>query len=140
IEIGVDPIVPTILLYDRPSSGLEGKFSMPFCAAAAVVRGRVGLDTFDTATLRDPAIVAMQSRVTMGVDGTLDASAPSLTQAHVTVRLFDGRVLTASANGARGYPERPASDDELSAKFISCATQTLSAAAASEALTRLREI
>ena len=51
IEVGVDPIVPTILLYDRPSSGLEGKFSMPFCAAAAVVYGRVGIDTFDRGDL-----------------------------------------------------------------------------------------
>jgi 2-methylcitrate dehydratase PrpD len=140
IEIGVDPIVPTILLYDRPSSGLEGKFSMPFCAAAAVVRGRVGIDTFETAVLRDPAILAMQARVTMRVDPTLDASAPSLTQARVTVRLRDGRVLTASANGARGYPERPAGDEELSTKFTSCATQVLSSAQAAEALAQLRAI
>ena len=42
---------PTILIYDRPATGLEGKFSMPFCAAAAVVFGRVGIDTFDA---RDP--------------------------------------------------------------------------------------
>ena len=53
----------------------------------------------------------MMARVTMRVDPALDASAPPLTQARVTVRLRDGRVLTASANGARGYPERPASDD-----------------------------
>ena len=44
IDAGVDAIVPTILLYDRPSSGLEGKFSLPFCAAAAVVHGTVGID------------------------------------------------------------------------------------------------
>src|SRR5262249_44062668 len=105
IEVGVDPIVPTILLYERPRSGLEAKFSMPFCAAAAVVDGRVGLDTFDAARLGDPAIVAMQRRVTMRVDSTLDAAAPALTQARITIRLRDGRVLTASANGARGYPE-----------------------------------
>jgi 2-methylcitrate dehydratase PrpD len=140
IEIGVDRIVPTILLYDRPSTGLEGKFSMPFCAAAAVVRGRVGLDTFDTPTLRDPAVIAMQSRVLMRVDDTLDASAPSLTQARVTVRLLDGRVLTASADGARGYPERPASDEQLAAKFTSCATQTLSPSQAAAALEMLRDI
>jgi 2-methylcitrate dehydratase PrpD len=140
IEIGVDPIVPTILIYDRPSSGLEGKFSMPFCAAAAVVHGRVGIETFDAAQLRDPAIVALQARVTMGVDATLDASAPALTQARVTVRLRDGRVLTASANGARGYPERPASDEELATKFTSCATQTLSASQTADALTKLRAI
>ena len=140
IEIGVDPIVPTILMYDRPSSGLEGKFSMPFCAAAAVVHGRVGIETFDTVQLRDPAIVAMQARVTMRVDSTLDASAPPLTQARVTVRLRGGRVLTASANGARGYPERPASDEELATKFTSCATQTLSASQAAKALSALRDV
>jgi 2-methylcitrate dehydratase PrpD len=140
IEIGVDAIVPTILLYDRPSSGLEGKFSMPFCAAAAVVRGRVGMETFDAAALSDSAILSLQSRVTMRVDPTLDPSAPSLTQARVTVRLHDGQVLTVSANGARGYPERPASDEELATKFTSCATRTLSASQATAALTALRDI
>jgi len=140
IEIGVDPIVPTILLYDRPSSGLEGKFSMPFCVAAAVVHERVGIDTFEAATMRDPAIVAMQARVTMRVDPTLDAAAQPLTQARVTVRLRDGRVLTASANGARGYPDRPAGDDDLATKFMSCGTQVLSASQAAGALTTLRAI
>ena len=59
IEIDVDPIVPTILIYDRPATGLEAKFSMPFCAAAAVVHGRVGLETFDASQLADPAMVAL---------------------------------------------------------------------------------
>jgi 2-methylcitrate dehydratase PrpD len=140
IEVGVDPIVPTILLYDRPGSGLEGKFSMPFCAAAAIVRGGVGIDTFDGAALNDPAIRSLQSRVTMRVDATLDAAAAALTQARVTIRLRDGRVLTADADGARGYPERPASDEQLAEKFTACATQTLSPAQAAYALAALRGI
>jgi len=140
VEIGVDPIVPTILIYDRPSSGLEGKFSMPFCAAAALVHGRVGLETFEAAQIALPAIAAMQARVTMRIDATLDASAPPLTQARVTVRLRDGRVLTAAANGARGYHDRPASDDELAGKFMSCATQAMPEAQAAEALAALRGI
>jgi 2-methylcitrate dehydratase PrpD len=140
IDIGVDPIVPTILLYDRPSSGLQGKFSMPFCAAAAVVNGRVGIDTFEPSQLGDPKILALQERITMRVDPTLDTAAPSLTQARVTVRLRDGRVLTASANGARGYPEKPASDNELATKFMSCATESLSAPGAASALAALRAI
>jgi 2-methylcitrate dehydratase PrpD len=140
VEIGVDPIVATILIYDRPSSGLEGKFSMPFCAAAAVVRGRVGLETFHPSQIADPAIVAMQARVRMRIDPALDASAPPLTQARVTVRLRDGRVLTACANGARGYHDRPASNDELAAKFMSCATEAMSEAQAVETLAALRDI
>ena len=140
VAIGVDPIVPTILLYDRPASGLEGKFSMPFCAAAAIVHGHVGVETFEASQLHDAAILAVQSRVSMHVDPALDPSAPALTQAHVTVRLRDGRVLTACANGARGYPARPASDAELAAKFASCASRTLPAPQAARALAMLQDL
>ncbi|HYM25409.1 MAG TPA: MmgE/PrpD family protein, partial [Vicinamibacterales bacterium] len=101
IDVGVDPVTPTVLIYDRPSCGLEGKFSLPFCAAAAAVNGSVGIETFDETQLRDPRIASLQSRVTMRVDGTLDANASPLTQARVTVRLKGGRTLTAAANGAR---------------------------------------
>jgi 2-methylcitrate dehydratase PrpD len=140
IEIGVDPIVPTILIYDRPSSGLEAKFSMPFCAAAAIVDGRVGIDTFEAERLADPRIVALQARVTMTVDPGLNASAPALTQARVTVRLRDGRVLSATADGARGYPDRPASDAELEAKFLACAERTIARDRAERALAMLWKI
>jgi hypothetical protein len=56
------------------------------------------------------------------------------------VRLRDGRVLFADANGARGYPDRPASDEELAAKFMSCAGAALSRDRAGAALAALREI
>jgi 2-methylcitrate dehydratase PrpD len=140
IDVGVDPITPTVLIHDHPTTGLQAKFSMPFCAAAAASRGYVGIDTFDDQTLRDPAIDAVRRRVTMAVDATLDAAAPPLTQARVRVRLRDGRVLERLASGARGYPERPASDDELGRKFLSCATRALPEAAAQQALAALRAI
>jgi 2-methylcitrate dehydratase PrpD len=140
VEIGVDPIVPTILIHDRPATGLEGKFSMPFCAAAAVVHGHVGVETFAASHVQDAAVRAMQSRVTMRVDPTLDAAAPPLTRSRVTVRLRDGRVLTADADGARGYPARPASAEELAGKFLSCAATVLTRDRASGALAALRDI
>src|SRR5262245_174422 len=140
VEIGVDAVTPTVLIHDRPADALQAKFSMPFCAAAAIVDGRVGLDTFDDQRIQDRAILATQARVRMGVDSSLDASAPPLTQARVTVRLNDGRVLTADANGARGYPERPAGDDELAAKFLSCASRALTGTRAGQALAAIRAI
>ena len=140
IEIDVDSITPTILIHDRPSTGLEGKFSMPFCVAAALVHGRVGIDTFEPGPLNDPDVRSVMPRVTMRVDPSFDGAAPPLTQARVTIRLRDGRTLTQVANGARGYPEQPASDDELATKFRACAGRVLTEPAVERALEMLRTI
>jgi 2-methylcitrate dehydratase PrpD len=140
IDVDVDSIVPTILIYDRPSTGLEGKFSLPFCAAAAVVFGRVGIDTFDAAGLRDPRVTSLIPRISMRVDPSLDGTGPPLTQARVHIRLRGDRVLTQHANGARGYPEQPASDEELDAKFLGCARRAMPDPAAERALGLLRTI
>ena len=76
----------------------------------------------------------------MRVDPSLDGSGPPLTQARVHVRLRGGRVLTQHANGARGYPEQPASDEELDAKFLACARRAMPEPAAKRALGLLRQI
>jgi 2-methylcitrate dehydratase PrpD len=121
IDVDVDPIVPTILIYARPATALEAKFSLPFCVAAAVVWGRLGIDSFDDARIRDPRVSALMSRVTMHVDEEIGKGKPSLTEARVRVTLSDGRVLVREAHGARGYPEKPATPAELEAKFLACA-------------------
>jgi len=140
IDIDVDAIVPTILIYDRPATGLEGKFSLPFCAAAAVVFGRVGIDTFDGATLAHPEVTALMPRVAMRVDPSLEGAGPPLTQARIAITLRDGRVLTQRADGARGYPAHPASDEELDAKFQACAGRALTEPSVARALELLRTI
>jgi 2-methylcitrate dehydratase PrpD len=140
VTAGVDPITPTVLLYDAPANALEAKFSMPFCMAAAIVDGRVNLDTFDAARVGAPEIEAIRKRVAMAVDPSLNASAPPLTQARVTVQLAGGQSLTTLADGARGYPDRPASDRELADKFSACASRALDAASAGEVLLTVRDL
>jgi 2-methylcitrate dehydratase PrpD len=140
IEVDVDSVTPNVLIYAAPSTGLEAKFSMPFCAAAAVVRGNVGIDTFEPAALADPQIQSLMPRVTMRVDASFDGAAPPLTQARVTIRLRGLRALTRFASGARGYPASPASDEQLNAKFVACAQRVLTPGAASRALELLRGV
>jgi 2-methylcitrate dehydratase PrpD len=140
IDVAVDSITPTVLIHSRPATGLEAKFSMEYCVAAAIVRGVVGIDTFDAASLGDPEVQALLPRVTMRVDPGLDGVAPPLTQSRVAIVLRDGRTISQEANGARGYPDRPASADELGAKFLGCAKRTIAEDAAHHALERLRGI
>lgn len=138
IDVEVDSMTPRLLIYDRPATGLEGKFSMPFCAAAAVVYGRLGVETFDRGPLQDPAVRALLPRVSLRANPEFDAAAP-LSRARVTVSLRDGRVLTRSVDGARGYPGR-LTEDELAAKFRGCASRVLSSASADAAWSTLARL
>jgi 2-methylcitrate dehydratase PrpD len=138
IDIEVDSMTPRLLIYPQPASGLEAKFSMPFCAAAAITLGHPTIDTFDRQWIRDPRVQALMSRVTMRANPAFDAAVP-LSQARVSVRLRDGRTLEARADGARGYPGR-LSDDELATKFVGCARRSLTDVRGQSLLAALREI
>jgi 2-methylcitrate dehydratase PrpD len=123
VDVEVDSMTTRLLIHPDPATGLEGKFSMPFCAAAALVFDRVGIDTFEEPTLSEAAVRRLLPRVTLRANPAFDEFAP-LSQARVTVHLRDGRAFTRSADGARGYPGR-LTNDELESKFINCAQRTL---------------
>jgi 2-methylcitrate dehydratase PrpD len=138
IAIDVDSVTPTVLIHSTPATGLEAKFSMPFCVAAAIVDGAVGIDSFAQPRISDPRIVALMPRISMGIDRGFDGAFAPLTRARVRLSLRGGRVVEREAHGARGYPQEPASRVELDAKFIDCARPSLSGAAADRALEGLR--
>jgi 2-methylcitrate dehydratase PrpD len=140
VTIGVDAVTPTILIYPRPTTGLEARFSMHYCAAAALATGTVDLDTFEPDAVNDPRITALLPRVTMTVDDTLRREAPALTQARVTIRLRQGGALSAYADGARGYPAHPATTQERETKFRTCAGRALGASGVEAALRRLQSL
>jgi 2-methylcitrate dehydratase PrpD len=138
IDVEADSMTPRLLIHERPATDLEAKFSMPFCAAAAIVFGHPTIDTFDASRIHDPRVQQLIPRVSLRANQAFDAAAP-LSQARVTVRLRDGRTLTERADGARGYPGR-LTDEELATKFLGCAERSLSRGAAEQALAALRAI
>ena len=124
IEVGVTRVVPTVLIHPRPVTALERKFSMEFCAAAALADGQVTLDTFAEGP-PTPAVEKLMSRVSMVVDPTVPTDREQHAWARVTLRLSDGRTLTAAPHGPQGHPDHPLSDAALHAKFLACATRVL---------------
>src|SRR6266566_5128106 len=138
IDVAADSMTSRLLTYSRPSTGLEAKFSMPFCAAAAIVFGHPTIETFDAERIRDPRIQQLLPFVTLRPNPDFDAAAP-LSQANVTVRLKDGGTIAERVDGARGYPGR-LTDEELNTKFLACAQRSLNHSAAVKALDGLRTI
>jgi 2-methylcitrate dehydratase PrpD len=131
IDVEVDSMTPRLLIHPNPSTGLEAKFSLPFCAAAAVVFPQIGIDTFTPESICHPDVQALMPRVSLSANAAFDAAAP-LSQARVTVRLRDGREWSQHADGARGYPGR-LTEQELSAKFEDCAARALGPSGAKNA-------
>src|SRR6201999_3074559 len=52
----------------RPLNGYAAKFSTPYCIAAGLVRGSVGLDAFTDEAVRDAAVVAAAAKVRYQID------------------------------------------------------------------------
>ncbi len=140
VEVGVAPVVPGILIHPRPQNGLEAKFSMEYCAAAALTEGRVGIGTFADDRVRDPRVRALMERVRMVVDPSISGHHDQHAWSRVTLRLADGQQLTWGPGGPQGHPDRPLSHDQLLEKFRDCARVILPADradAAAEAIARL---
>jgi len=127
VEVGVNHVVPDVLRHTVPTNGLERKFSMQFCAAAALATGRVDLGSFDDGPVADADTRGLMDRVRMVVDPTLPDRLEQHAWSRVTVRLRDGRALASPPRGASGHPDQPLSDAQLRDKFLACATPVLGA-------------
>jgi 2-methylcitrate dehydratase PrpD len=125
VEIGVSRVTPDVLIHPAPTTALERKFSMQFCAAVALAQGRVDFAAFADGEVRDPGVRALMPKVAMIVDEGLPGGLTEHAWSRVTVRLIDGRVLETPPSGATGHPDRPLGPEALRAKFLACATTVL---------------
>ncbi|MFQ5831004.1 MAG: MmgE/PrpD family protein [Candidatus Methylomirabilia bacterium] len=125
VEIGVNAVTPAVLIHPNPRTGLEGKFSMEFCAAAALADGEVGVTTFTEAKIADSRIRSLMGNVRMQVDPGLPAGQERHAWARVMVHLADGRRLEVPPREVKGHPGNPLPAEALRAKFEKCAGVTL---------------
>ncbi len=113
VDLRVHPLVLELTGKKTPQTGLEGKFSVYFAAAVAIVRGAAGVAEFTDAQVRDPLVVSLRDRVTATIDPGIHEE-----QVHATITLKDGRRLEKHIEHAVGSVNRPMSDADLEAKFM----------------------
>jgi 2-methylcitrate dehydratase PrpD len=131
VALRVNPLVLELTGKREPRSGLEGKFSVFHAAAAALVHRAAGEAQFSDACVLAPEVSALRGRVSATVDATVRK-----TEAHVALRLADGRVLETHVEHALGTLERPMSDADLEAKFRGLVDGILPRAQADRLITR----
>jgi len=125
ITVGINAIVPKILIHHDPHTGLEAKFSAEFSAAAALCEERVGIGTFRDDTVRTPAIRDLMARVRVVVDPEIPGDLERHMWSKVTLRLTDGRTLQIGPRQVPGHPGTPLTLEALRDKFNACAALVL---------------
>jgi len=117
IEIASDPLGLKILIYPAPRTGLEAKFSLPYCAAIAWLDGWPGLAAFSDARAAATDVQSLLRKVVVR-----EARGP---EEEVELVFRDGTRARAAARHARGNPDLPLSDAERVAKVRACVAPAL---------------
>jgi 2-methylcitrate dehydratase PrpD len=125
IDVGTNSNVPNALIYPMPKTALEGKFSIPFCMAIAVLERKAGIAQFTDRKVRDRKVVELMKRVRLYVDDELEALGYDQVRSRIRIKLKVGKVIEGRYDVARGHPEKPMNWAELGEKFRDCASLVL---------------
>ena len=124
IEAVVSPGTLVPLIDRAPETGLEGKFSLEYCLAAALLDGLVSLAGFTDDAVRRAEAQRLASLVQIS-EGGPQLDFPIEGVAAVTVETRDEKRISARVETPKGDPRRPLTWDELAAKFRDCASLVL---------------
>jgi 2-methylcitrate dehydratase PrpD len=102
----------------HPPNGYAGKFSQPYCIAAAFLHGNIGLEAFTDVAVKDPTVLALAGKVHYVVD--LDNPYPNAFTGHVRMLLHDGRVVEERQPHLRGGAQEPLTRADIEEKFALC--------------------
>ncbi|HEU5272542.1 MAG TPA: MmgE/PrpD family protein [Xanthobacteraceae bacterium] len=103
----------------RPPNGYAAKFSTPYCIAAGLVRGNVGLDSFTDAAVQEPALREAAAKVRYVIDP--NNPYPDNFTGHIRAVLTDGRVIEERQPHMRGGAHEPLTRADIEEKFALCA-------------------
>jgi aconitate decarboxylase len=109
----------------KPKSGLDGKFSIQYTTAVALLDGAVTIDSFSDARRFAVDLEELLPRVTLMFRDDIPGDF-NKTWAVVRVQLRDGRVLEERCDKPRGIWGHPLTRDERLAKFRMCLSPTFS--------------
>ena len=115
----------------------EGKFSLAYVVAHALVYGDVALDAYDEDHMANPELRRLLDALTLTIDDGIEARFPGHREADVTIRLLDGRSLSFHQPTRRGDPDAPLTDAEISDKFTALAAPAIGEDGAGAWLKRL---
>lgn len=122
IQVEAVPVAVEIAGKPEPRTGLEGKFSVAYCAALALSDGGTGEEDFTDAKVTSEQLAKLTRKVKVNANEDL-----GITQAEITVRLNDGRELKSRGDTMESSSDKGRREVDLIRKFHSFADRLLPA-------------
>lgn len=113
----------------QPKTGLDGKFSVQYTTAVALLDGEITVDSFDNARRFAPDVVALLPKVQLIFDDSIPNDFDRMF-IDMTVTLTDGRVLHERVDKLSGWVGMPLTREQRMKKFHACARRVLALAQA----------
>ena len=126
-----------VMRFDRPDNEHQARFSIRFNLAAALVDGKVGVDTYTPEKIKDPQIQETMDKVHINIQTQWEAgSGDSKAPVPVKVHLKDGRQLERSTarDQILGSYKNPLGLDFIVGKFRENAARALPVAKVEQAI------
>ena len=141
IRVSTGEMQMVMLRNERPRTGLEAKFSMPFAMASAIVARKVGLAQLTDEFVLRPDIQSLFPKVSYDLTkDALDGSAFAPEES-VEIVTTSGRILSSEKiKFAKGSHQRPLTQDELREKFDDCLGEAFDSAAKIHAFDKLSNL
>ncbi|MEV4647386.1 MmgE/PrpD family protein [Saccharopolyspora sp. NPDC049357] len=118
IEVRTPACAVQPLIHHRPNTGLQGKFSMEYAVATALLDDHPGFGSFTDGSVNRPAAQRLLKLVKMtetpGGDWLLAG------EVDITVTLADGARHAVALQLPPGSPGRPPSEQDMKAKIADC--------------------
>jgi aconitate decarboxylase len=112
-----------------PETGLDGKFSVQYTTAVALLDGEITVDSFTNERRFAPDAEALLKRMQLKIDDAIPNDF-DLMHVVVTVTMKDGRRLSQRVGKLSGWIGQPLTREQRLKKFHSCARRVLDAPSA----------
>jgi aconitate decarboxylase len=113
----------------RPQTGLDGKFSVQYTTAVALLDGEITIDSFTNERRFAPDVEDLLPRVKLTMDEAIPADFDRM-HAVVTVTLKDGTRYSKKVDKLSGWVGYPLTREQRMRKFHSCSRRVLDAGSA----------
>lgn len=121
VRVTVEPGGLAPVIHHRPTTGLEGKFSVEYVVAASLLDHRVRLASFSDEAVARPEAQALLRKVEVAESPTPPFGDAGWDVAYSAVEIHaGGTVLRRRVDTPRGHSRDPLGADDLKEKFLDC--------------------